>query len=353
MADAVGDAVEKLWQRYKQLVSENPETVGQLEAGCRVLSYFIAGRFQDSGVLSELVYSASNILVMLNDAILQKAALLVPKMSVSRMKLMRLITVVEYLEVFVEMAALRLWGNTGRWIIIACIQIIRSAIRFFLLVEHSVGIQPTPPLKPFNRDLLKKYSKEQNHQKMGPDGKSARNPSVIFKLKRSGRCVRTLSAAPPISLRDWNLKKDISAEQNIDKEKSETEFESSPLNRQRTWAEGIYILRPVVHLFAMLCCGQKSWTPWLLSCGLDVSSLCLMGDPSDLNTDEKSEIKKRTFLLLFYLLRSPFFDRFSQARILILLHVIATHVPGSGLIIKPLMEYLPAWQRIYFYVWGT
>lgn len=45
MADAVGDTLEKLWQRYKQLVSENPETVGQLEAGCRVFSYFIAGGY--------------------------------------------------------------------------------------------------------------------------------------------------------------------------------------------------------------------------------------------------------------------------------------------------------------------
>jgi peroxin-16 len=38
----------------------------------------------------------------------------------------------------------------------------------------------------------------------------------------------------------------------------------------------------------------------------------MIGDPEDLNQEEKQEIKRRTFMLLFYLLRSPMFDRHTK-----------------------------------------
>ena len=41
-------------------------------------------------------------------------------------------------------------------------------------------------------------------------------------------------------------------------------------------------------------------------------SLCLLGDPKDLNTNEQGEMRRRCLMLLLYLLRSPFYDRYSQ-----------------------------------------
>lgn len=42
--------------------------------------YIFLGRFHDSQVLSELFYATSNLIVMLNDAILHKKACVIPKM---------------------------------------------------------------------------------------------------------------------------------------------------------------------------------------------------------------------------------------------------------------------------------
>ena len=41
-----------------------------------------------------------------------------------------------------------------------------------------------------------------------------------------------------------------------------------------------------------------------------------------------------------------------EAKILFLLQLLAGHVPGIGLVTRPLMDYLPNWQKIYFYSWG-
>ncbi|XP_070553803.1 peroxisomal membrane protein PEX16-like isoform X2 [Ptychodera flava] len=122
------------------------------------------------------------------------------------------------------------------------------------------------------------------------------------------------------------------------------------LTRQRVIAESLHIARPLVHLASMFKFGQQSWKPWLLSCGLDVSSILMMGNTKDLNVNEEAEMKRRTVYLLYYLLRSPFYDRYSK--IIFLLSAMANKIPGVGLIARPLMEYLPYWQQVYFYNWG-
>lgn len=98
--------------------------------------------------------------------------------------------------------------------------------------------------------------------------------------------------------------------------------------------------------------GQRSWAPWLLSGVVDMTSLSLLSDRKNLTRRERLELRRRTILLLYYLLRSPFYDRFSEAKILFLLQLLADHIPGVGLVARPLMDYLPSWQRIYFYSWG-
>lgn len=41
-------------------------------------------------------------------------------------------------------------------------------------------------------------------------------------------------------------------------------------------------------------------------------SLSLLSDLKDLNKRERAELRRRTILLLYYLLRSPFYDRYSE-----------------------------------------
>ena len=157
--------------------------------------------------------------------------------------------------------------------------------------------------------------------------------------------MRSLNATPTGGSRTWTLPKESSTKKRA--------TQPTHLSSKRLFAESLYISRPLVHIASMLLCGQLSWKPWLISCGVDVTSLALMGDLSDLNDEEKSELSRRTLLLLFYFLRSPFYDNYSKVRILGFLKFMSDTIPGVSLVVAPLLDYLPTWQKIYFYNWTS
>ncbi|KAM6160011.1 peroxisomal biogenesis factor 16 isoform 2-T2 [Erethizon dorsatum] len=239
-----------------------------------------------------------------------------------------------------EMGAAKVWGEVGRWLVIALIQLAKAVLRMFLLLWFKAGLQTSPPIVPLDRET----------QAQPPDGDpSPGDQEQSYVGKRSNRVVRTLQNTPSLHSRHWGAPQQWEARP---KQHEELSVPPTPLGLQETIAESLYIARPLLHLLSVGLWGQRSWTPWLLSGVLDVTSLSLLSDRKGLTRRERLELRRRTVLLLYYLLRSPFYDRFSEAKILFLLQLLADHVPGGSLVARPLMDYLPTWQKIYFYNWG-
>lgn len=104
--------------------------------------------------------------------------------SISQQRLLTWLSVLEYVEVFLEMGAVKLWGEAGRWMVIALVQIFkwgsskkvtrkkeklwfypelnitktlkfcfffRAVFRFVLLLWYKSGIQTSPPIIPLDR----------------------------------------------------------------------------------------------------------------------------------------------------------------------------------------------------------
>ncbi|XP_075817572.1 peroxisomal biogenesis factor 16 isoform X2 [Microtus pennsylvanicus] len=240
-----------------------------------------------------------------------------------------------------EMGAAKVWGEVGRWLVIALIQLAKAVLRMFLLIWFKAGIQTSPPIVPLDR--------ETRAQPLDADHKpGSQEPSYVG--KRSNRVVRTLQSSPSLHARHWGAPQQWEIRQKQQQEELSTPPTS--LGLQETIAESLYIARPLLHLLSLGFWGQRSWTPWLLSGVVDMTSLSLLSNRKSLTRREQLELRRRTILLLYYLLRSPFYDRFSEAKILFLLQLLADHIPGVGLVARPLMDYLPSWQKIYFYSWG-
>ncbi|XP_033127249.1 peroxisomal membrane protein PEX16-like [Anneissia japonica] len=361
--EKVFERYKETWSWYEHWVSKNPTTVAHIENTFRILSYMIAGRFEESQVMSELIFAASNLLVLFHDNIFRRTLeTFKSNICFSQARLMQWLTITSYMEVFIELAASRIGGEFTRWTMILVVQIFKATLRLILLLKYKYGIQKSTPISPVKRENIK--AEEVNDENDAENNQSEKLSTSLtkgdletsthkeelteslFKGRRCGRTVRTLKSSPPLSQRTWKLPEDKTEVSRL-----EVSMEPTELSKQRLIGEGIHIIRPLAHLSSMFCFGMNSWTPWLLSIGLDLSSLHFIGETDDLNPEEKSEVKRRTTALLIYLLRSPFFDRYSKMRILSMLKGFSQRFPASSLIIGPLMEYLPIWQTTYFYNW--
>ena len=127
---------------------------------------------------------------------------------------------------------------------------------------------------------------------------------------------------------------------------------SRALTGRRRAAETLYICRPLLQLAAAGSCGPDSWPAWLLPLLADLTSQGLHEDPAQpLAHPERAELYSRRLQLLLYLLRSPFYERHTRERLVTLLAALSRHMPLGRYLAQPLLDYLPAWQRVYFYVW--
>lgn len=347
---------EFLENKYKEHMLKNPDIASKIESSLRLLSYVLPGRFGTSEALAELIYSASQLITLMHDGVFRQGkGIRICNSVKDGGKLVLLLTVVEYLEVFIELGAERVLGEAGKWVIVIVLQIFKAALRFFLLFRYKSGIQCSPLIPPLDRSEILKNKKDGNEKEStsidetngSTDGKTEA-PNPVWEGARTRRRMRTLTAAPTDGFRTWSLPPLPQEKGNDNQSCVPTELSS-----KRLLGESLYISRPLIHLSSMFMFGEKSWKPWILSCATDVSSLVLLGDSSDLNAVEKAEISRRSLLLLFYLLRSPFYDTYSKTRVIGVLRYLSDTIPGVSLVLTPLLEYLPTWQKIYFYNWST
>ncbi|XP_037793179.1 peroxisomal membrane protein PEX16-like [Penaeus monodon] len=333
MASKMQDCYQWFLQ-YKKWVMNNPQGASEMESVVKWGSYFLAGRFKNSTLLCEIVYSGSRLFEMFNDFLVRGT---LPKLTSKQGdKLKVFLTILEYVEVLVEVAAVQLWGEMGRWAVVAIIQLTKCIGRFFLVLKYKTSLVSSPPIKPLDRRaVIQTRQQMYSNQSSTPES---------FRLPHSGRIMRTLAGAPPTHQRTFNPPQPPNNNEN------ETVAQKMLSPKQLT-AEALHILRPIGHLTSMYLFGKQSWAPWVLALGMDITSLNLYNE-SMLSAAERSELARRRISLLYYLVRSPAFHAVTHKRIKYFLTTVGNRVPLARTICQPLLEYIPEWQKIYAYTWS-
>jgi len=322
--------IEETLAKYKAWVADHPQLVGDAEACLRWLSYLVAGTARRSVLLSELLYSAAGLVTFLHDRIIAGAHPHLQKRQYSAIE--QLLSVIDMVEVFLELAASKVAGPLGKWAAVSSIVLLKTCLRLSLALSGALLLHP--PIPPLDR--------------VGSVNKppTIHDAVVTITLKRSGRTMRKVEGSPPILARDWTLPKPKLSPPGC----------STPLSTSQQFAEALHVLQPLTHLLMLAACGPQAWSPLIISLAMDLSSQALhtgMLQPcSSLQEPETAELARRRLHLLHYLLRSPLYDQRSKSLIVSLLKFSQQNVPLAGAISKALLRYLPEYQKIYFYVWS-
>ncbi|CAG7729052.1 unnamed protein product [Allacma fusca] len=336
---------QELQKDYTTWICKNPSRAADIESSLKILSYLLHGKVKHANVLPELLYCSSNLLSFWHNKLISKEAELqiianqedldsCQSPRVRRiLKIQSTLTILEYFEVFLEVSAKVFWGELGKWLMILIIQSVKTGLRAALLFYYKVGLIPGPSAV---GSTMPKQKNNVGNNNGGSD------PKVVFVLKHSGRVVRKIHASPPIKYRNWKLP-DVPRLAVFPKE----------LPSLRLGAELLHILRPLSHLLGMAVYGPKSWKPWALSLVMDVSSLQLHSQiVQRLRPEQKQELSRRQFALLYYLIRSPFYDSYTKHRLMGLLVFMSKRIPLIGRLCAILVDSIPEWQDTYSYIWN-
>ncbi|XP_065197484.1 peroxisomal membrane protein PEX16-like [Sycon ciliatum] len=354
---------------YQHMVATDPAIASHLENFLKGASYVIPGASEE---FSELIYAFSNILSYAHDALLKHAAGLPLWINTSPLcqRLQMFLTTLEQIEVFVELVANR-YSTIHRWLIITLIVFSKTLLRLFLLHQRP-SMQTWPIIRPVDRQQLpamttgtpsstaaangtssSSSSGANRHDSsatagnstsvdsaVAASGDSALQRSYVWQGKRMGRVLRSLRDPDDFDpVRRQSLSQLVGV--------SLPPFSSS----YSLAAEIIYTLRPLTHLLWLLRCGFRSWKPWLLSLALDATSLYMHYCKTGLSAGERSELTRRLGLLTFYCVRSPCYNNVTRAYILAVLKRCSQSFFPISMAARSCLDYLPAWQRVYFYTW--
>ncbi|XP_060830345.1 peroxisomal membrane protein PEX16 [Bombus pascuorum] len=331
----VNSSVLKIIEPYRKWIIENPQLLSEIENTVHCLPYFTAGHFNNSAFWSELLYSASNLIVFFNDLLMCSGKCVHLQFPQFESKIKIWLTVVEYTEALFEITAKKLCGQTGRWFMITMVQIFKTVLRLLLIHLYKERIIKSPPIQPLNREKLSNSHDEKLHEG--------------FRLKRSGTIVRSIRNIKHSHMRTWEpLSSNVNNNDNLNR--------SSVSEKDLILAETLYILKPLFHLACISFTGEKRWPPWLLSFAIDLLSLNIANKKTkniSFSKEEEKELFRRRLALLLYILKSPFYDKYSCIRIYAILTALSNRVPLAKFLTEPIKKYLPHWQNTYFYMWSS
>lgn len=135
-----------MFDKYASFISTNSETTGDIEMLCKYLSYFVSGKnnfhskfhfaygkfilgkVTDNSIITEGLFSLSNLMVLFNDQVIRRHLTKGESRSVSNEtedSIKLFLTVLENVEVLIEITSKQILGNKKKFFIVFLIQAVK------------------------------------------------------------------------------------------------------------------------------------------------------------------------------------------------------------------------------------
>ncbi|KAJ4788341.1 Peroxisomal membrane protein PEX16 [Rhynchospora pubera] len=343
-------------EAYKLFVRTNREFVQNLESLANAITWFLPERFSNSEIGPEAVYAFLGMVSAVNQHIVDTTPQgpVLPRhqegFDISRVPWSLLVSILKDAEAVVEVASQHLFGQEGKWGFIAAMEAIKALVRLVAFKESGFKMLLQGGEVVNDGTGLTASAEGSSQDSQLPRGLEGRAVNALNKFGQNAkynlgtyRPAPVMPAPKPTFSSIWH--------------------ERGLHGRLYLIGEVVHVLRPVIYVLFIRKCGIKSWTPWLVSLVVDLTGITLVshatsegskrrGRPYQLSESEKDELKRRKNILALYILRDPFFTRYTRSR-LEKVDKVLSPVPIVSFFTSKLVELLIGIQTRYTYTAGS
>ncbi|KAI0815009.1 peroxisome membrane protein [Irpex lacteus] len=321
---------------YESFLVNNVSTISTVESTLRSITWILPGRFKDAELASEALSALLNVTSLYHDTLLARIVKTDPKYkpvlpATSHTRYTRawgetnnlykwasrLLEVVKYVELLIEMGLRRSVSNKARWRGVVFLEAVKAILRLLILRITRRPVLSTPvPERDFDPAVLPPGS-ESSSPTLAPSSPPSSIPSTPEHLKNNHVPLpaHPLIVQPPpptnqAPIEEFLLSKALSP--------SSMKVPTSLLRRlnspQHWLGEIVYILRPLIYV-AMLARDRRTNRPLMTALSLEFISRYLRRVPSSSAVLERSEYARRDRTIVWYLLRDSIWETWTRPKV--------------------------------------
>ncbi|CAN6815675.1 unnamed protein product [Brassica oleracea] len=370
-------------EAYKQWVWRHREYVHSLGSLANGLTWLLPEKFSASEIGPEAVTAFLGIFTTINQHIIEtvpttRAHVGPSGTDSSLLSYPLLISILKDLETVVEVAAEHFYGDR-KWNFIIATEAIKALVRLALfrntgykMLLHG-GETPNDDKDPNQPELqnrprhLDRNHRSGNQNLYNPWNMEGRAMSALSSFGQNARTTTTTTTSPTSGWpRRIQHNQQAVIEPAVINEKrttlSELLSEKGVKGALFVMGEVLFITRPLIYVLFIRRYGVRSWIPWAISLSVDtlgmgiLSNLKLWGDKSSkqihFSQPERDELRRRKLLWALYLMRDPFFTKFTREKLESSQKKVEP-VPLIGFLTEKIVELLVGAQSRYTYISGS
>ncbi|KAJ7962281.1 Peroxisomal membrane protein PEX16 [Quillaja saponaria] len=366
-------------EAYKRWVRQNKDYVHSLESLANGMTWLLPERFSESEIGPEAVTTILGIITAINEHIIDTDRTQTYPSSIEPYSFpySLCISALKDLETLVEVVAQHYYGDQKKWNFMAITEATKMLVRLSLFRNSGYKMLlhggETPNDDKHSNDSTSQHQVGSFLKLGGNQGSGYLGNTVghnqwnlegraLSALSRFGENARMVS--DPVWLNRVQHQHAIMEPPVVERPSLSTILSEKGFRGALFMiGEVLFISRPLIYVLLIQKYGTRSWTPWFLSLAMDFIGMGILSNVTTsvaggnkkyfhISSSEKDEVKRRRLLFVLYLMRDPFFNKYTRQR-LEKTEKVLEPVPIVGFLTAKIVELIIGAQTRYTYMSGS